>query len=339
MPFNFKKVQELQLQYAIFGKLPRRADFIRVNASHPAAVDIDQQLANSLKHLSNQDAWQEMYLQAPNSEVLFHSKDGRWSFFGVVLPSHDEALRHYPLVAGVCVAADILNGGEAEFVLANELFFSGLKDQLKNAAENSVEMVACRQFMEEQMTFSHRAAADLELASNLLERHMAKTSIESLELALRSAGQGDLESIILSFAFYLQLVRRYGASLPAQVFMLPLPTGAGEEILGAAVWMSLCRAAIQSQGAHTLNFAFVTQAGIRYLALSFNAFTELQLSMLWGQQLDLRQIVDASDVKSPWRSHQFYAEASYILGRQLSDPLLSLFKLREIIFKITAEIS
>jgi type VI secretion system protein ImpM len=339
MPFNFKKVQELQLQYAIFGKLPRRADFIRVNASHPAAVDIDQQLANSLKYLAGQEAWQDTYLQAPNSEVLFHSKDGRWSFLGVVLPSHDEALRHYPLVAGVCIASDVLNGGEAEFVLANELFFSGLKDQLSSAAENSVEMIACRQFMEDQMAFSHRAAGDLELASNLLERHMVKTSVESLEQALRTAGQGDLESIILSFAFYLQLVRRYGASMPAQVFMLPLPTGAGEEILGAAVWMTLCRAAIQSQGQNVLNFAFVTQAGIRYLALSFNAFTELQLSMLWGQQLDLRQTVDACDVKSPWRSHQSYAEASYILGRQLSDPLLSLFKLREIIFKITAEIS
>ncbi|MFC7420912.1 type VI secretion system-associated protein TagF [Iodobacter arcticus] len=327
------------MQYAIFGKLPRRADFIRINASHPVALGVDQSLADSLKAIALQPDWQTRYMQAPASEFLFHSSDLRGAFLGVTLPSHDEALRYYPLVAGVCIPSDILMGNEAEFLLANELFFSGLKDQLKSAVDNSVEMIACRQFMEEQMSFSSRAAADLGLAAQLLERHMANTPAAVLEQALLRTGRGDLESTLLAFAFYLQLSRRYGSSMASQVFLLPLPSGAGEEILGAAVWLSLCRAAIHAQGVSQINFAFIEQSGCRYLALALNPMTERQLTMLWGDKADPLQLVNVCDLHSPWRSHQSYAEASYILGRQLSDPTLSLLKLREIVVKITYGIS
>ncbi|MCX7207606.1 MAG: type VI secretion system-associated protein TagF [Proteobacteria bacterium] len=336
---NFKRAQDLPMQYAIFGKLPRRADFIRINASHPVALDVDQSLANSLKALALKPDWQKQYMAAPASEFLLHSRDLRGAFLGVVLPSHDEALRYYPLVAGVCVPSDILMGNEAEFLLANELFFSGLKDQLSSAADNSVEMIACRQFMEEQMSFSSRAVADLGLAAQLLERHMANTPAAVLEQALRQSERGDLESTLLAFAFYLQLSRRYGGSMASQVFLLPLPSGLGEEILGAAVWLSLCRAAIHAQGVSQINFAFIEQEGRRYLALALNPMTDRQLTMLWGDKADPLQLVNVCDLHSPWRSHQSYAEASYILGRQLSDPTLSLLKLREIVVKITYGIS
>ncbi|WP_297576895.1 type VI secretion system-associated protein TagF [uncultured Deefgea sp.] len=335
MAINLKRVQELQLQYAIFGKLPRRADFIRINATHPSAMKVDQLFADSMKYISHCDQWQDTYTNAPSSEFLFHSEDLRGGFLGVVLPSYDEARRYYPLLAGICIPHDVLNGNEAEFVLANELFFSGLKDQLKSAADNSVEMLACRQFMEDQLVFGHRAIADLELASQLLERHMRTTSAAQLEQALTDSQCGDLESNLLAFAFYFQLVRRYGASMTSQIFLLPLPAGAGEEILGASVWLSLCRAAIHSQGVYPLHFAFISQDGMRYLALAFNPFSEAQLSMLWGQTPDERQLVRANDLQSPWRSHQSYAEASYVLGRQLCDPSLSLLKLREIVLKVT----
>lgn len=51
MPLNFKRTQEVPPQYCIFGKLPRRADFVRVNATHPAAMQLDQLLAQSLQRL------------------------------------------------------------------------------------------------------------------------------------------------------------------------------------------------------------------------------------------------------------------------------------------------
>lgn len=338
MPINFKRTQDMQLQFSIFGKLPRRADFIRINATHPAALDVDQQLADSLKYISLENEWQHRYLAMPASEFIFFSHDQKWAFVGVAMPSHDEASRHYPLVAGMCVPSEVIQGTEAEFVLANELFFSGLKDQLKSAADNSVEMLACRQFLEDQMAFSQRAGADLELAAQLLDRHMAKTAAWDLDRSLQDQN-ADLESMILAFAFYLQMSRRYGNSMPGQLFLLPLPTGLGEEILGASVWLSLCRAATQSQGSNPIYFAFVSKESQRYLALSFSKINEQQLAMLWGKELDSRQIINAGDMQSPWRSHQAYAEASYILGRQLSDPTLSLLKLRDIVFKVTETIN
>lgn len=337
MPIHFKRTHDMQLQFSIFGKLPRRADFIRINATHPAALEVDQQLADSLIFVANEEGWQQRYLAMPASEFIFFNRDQKWAFVGVALPSHDEAARNYPLVAGMCVPSEVIQGAEAEFVLANELFFTGLKDQLKSASDNSVEMLACRQFMEDQVAFSQRSSADLDLAAQLLDRHMAKTPVRHLEDALLNQ-QSDLESMILAFAFYLQLSRRYGASMPAQIFLLPLPSGLGEEVLGAAVWLSLCRAATQSQGLNPIYFAFVSKENSRYLALSFSSMNEQQLSMLWGKKLDVRQIVNAGDMQSPWRSHQAYAEASYILGRQLSDPTLSLLKLRDIVFKITEAI-
>lgn len=337
MPIHFKRTHDMQLQFSIFGKLPRRADFIRINATHPAALDVDQQIADSLTSIASKDGWQQRYLAMPASEFIFFNRDQKWAFVGVALPSHDEASRNYPLVAGMCVPSDVIQGAEAEFVLANELFFSGLKDQLQSATDNSVEMVACRQFLEDQVAFSQRSSADLDLAAQLLERHMAKTSVRHLDDALQKQNS-DLETVILAFAFYLQLSRRYGASLSAQIFLIPLPSGLGEEILGAAVWLSLCRAAIKSQGLNPIYFAFVSKENGRYLALSFSSMNEQQLSMLWGNTIDERQIVNAGDLESPWRSHQAYAEASYILGRQLSDPTLSLLKLRDIVFKITEAI-
>jgi type VI secretion system protein ImpM len=339
MPINFKRTQDQQLQYAIFGKLPRRADFIRINATHPAAQDIDAKLAASINLLLSREDWQQKYLENAASEFLFYSKDLRWAFFGVAQPSHDEALRHYPLVAGICVPADMLIGNEAEFLLANELFFTGLKDQLKNAAENSVEMIACKQFMEDQLAFNNRASSDLDLAIQLLERHMANTPAQYLEQALNKCGWADLESTLLSFAFYLQLTKRYSSSMASQIFLLPLPTGAGEEILGAAVWLVLYRAATARQNPEQLHFAFVEHEDVRYLALSPTALTEQQLIMLWGQKTDEQQFVNSPSSQFPWQNHQAYAEAAYILGRQLSDPTLSLLKLRDITSKITCNIS
>ena len=38
--------------YALFGKLPNRADFVRVNVNHPVALEFDGMVQHALDHLS-----------------------------------------------------------------------------------------------------------------------------------------------------------------------------------------------------------------------------------------------------------------------------------------------
>ncbi|WP_047391517.1 type VI secretion system-associated protein TagF [Chitinibacter sp. ZOR0017] len=338
MPFNLKKNHEQQLQYAVFGKLPRRADFIRINAGHPMVQDVDQRFARSLADITVNPEWVEAYLGHGPSEFMLRSQDGKWSFLGVVHPSQDEAGRKYPLSAGVCVPGESLTGAEALYLLANELFYTGLRDQLSSAIDNSVEMLACKQFLEEQISFSARSAADIDLAEQLLQRYMSQLSSQTLGQRLQAAGLQDLESTLLAFMFYLKLVQRFGAGMSPQVFVLPLPAQQGEAILGAAVWLDLYRTATEFLPAHPINLALITRAEQKYLVLSPAEFDQKTIQLFWGADLQLARSILAQGQVGPWCSHQRYAEAAYVLGRQLSDPSLNVLKLKAVVRQIASNI-
>ena len=69
MAFNFKRAQEAPPQFCIFGKLPRRGDFVRVNATHPAATQLDQLLAQSLLGLESGPEAVERYRATPATSL------------------------------------------------------------------------------------------------------------------------------------------------------------------------------------------------------------------------------------------------------------------------------
>ncbi|WP_035055133.1 type VI secretion system-associated protein TagF [Andreprevotia chitinilytica] len=339
MSISFMRNNDVTPQFAIFGKLPRRADFVRINATHPVVQEFDNLIARSLTWAAQHEGWQDQYLSAGASDFHFTSADGKWAFFGVLHPSRDEAGRFYPLVAGAILPSDGVSPHLAELAIANELFFAGLRDQLASAIDNSVEMLACRQFLEAQQVQSNRAAADVELASNVLSRHLRQTPVSRLETELQGIGRGGLDAHLLAFVFYGELLRRYSGSAPKQVIMLPLPSAPGEDILGLATWLSLYRAATRSTFARFPHCLTVAQHGRRYLALAPECFTERFLGVLWGMQPDPLTVVNVEDVSAPWSGHQSYAEVSYILGRQLADPGLNLLSLQDIVEKLTKNIA
>ncbi|GHD57778.1 type VI secretion system-associated protein TagF [Jeongeupia chitinilytica] len=338
MAITFMRNPVVAPQYAIFGKLPRRGDFVRVNASHPVAIEFDQLLAASLSWASEQPGWQDRYLAAEASEFFYVSADRRWVFFGVLQPSRDEAGRCYPLVAGAIVPFDQGAQNLSLLVLANELFFAGLRDQLASAVENSVEMLACRQFLEAQLALNGRAGADLDLAGQVLERHLRQTSARELDDRLAASGSGaSLEATLLAFAFHGDFVRRYDGSAPRQAMLLPLPDGPGEETLGLATWLTLYQAATRDHVGLDPHYLTVSLQGRRYLAISPSRFTDRLMSLLWGLPPAPLSVLDAGDAEAPWSKHQSYAEAAYILGRQLADPTLKLDSLRNIVSNLTCK--
>ncbi|MDN0074139.1 type VI secretion system-associated protein TagF [Crenobacter sp. SG2303] len=338
MSFNFRRPQENPVPFCIFGKLPLRGDFVRINATHPAALEIDGLIADSLRQMEQQPDWPVRYQQMPASTFVLRTRDQRWQFLGAMQPSHDQSGRHYPLVAGFLLSAEVASAPLAAAMLANELFFGGLKEQLSSAIANSVEMLACRQFLEEQASFGGRSQADLELAHQLLEKHMARTPARVLDDALHASGRGDLESLLLAFTFHRQLLRRYAGSLPPQVYLLPLPEGDGDGMLAAVTWLSLYHAATAEQGESVEQCLIVMHPEGRFLALLPGLFTEQIASLCWGRQIDPRYVVDVAEPSAPWRNHQSYAEAAYVLGRRLNDPSLSVAELRDVVRSLSGSI-
>ncbi len=145
MSIGFIRGREVQPQFAIFGKVARRDDFVRVNAEHSAVVDFDTLLGKSLACSSAEPGWtDESYLARGCSEFHVGSDDGRSAFVGVLRPSCDRAGRLYPLVAGVVLPASRLESLDAERAVADELFLLGLREQLDSAVANASELIACR---------------------------------------------------------------------------------------------------------------------------------------------------------------------------------------------------
>lgn len=334
MAFNFKRAQDVPAQFCIFGKLPRRGDFVRINATHPAATQLDTVLAESIRQLDS-DARIDGYRAMPPTSFVIRSRDGAWLSLGVIHPSHDESGRNYPLVAASLLQSDGPQPPIAVLMLSNELFFNGLQEQLGNAIDNAVEMLACRQYLEEQSIFGASSAADLELAEQLLSRHLSLTRPDYLAGLLRQHGDTDIEALLLSFVFHSQLLRKFKDSLSAQTYLLPLPAGDGEDMLAAVTWLSLFSAATAGMRDIPVQCLIIRQPQASYLALVPGALSEHLLAQCWGVPLDARFIIDVDDEQAPWRNHQSYAEAAYILSRRLTDPQFSVAQLCDVMASLS----
>ncbi|MDR3087620.1 MAG: type VI secretion system-associated protein TagF [Azoarcus sp.] len=327
MPISFIPAHDATPQYAVFGKVSRQADFIRINAAHPAVEDFDGLIAKSLLLARRQPGWQEeTCLKTGVSDFLFTSDDGRWCFFGALQPSRDEAGRLYPLVAGIILPARTVQPCLAELAIANELFFSGLREQIASAVDHAVEMLACRQFLDSWIAPNPNAKDDIELAAQLLERHLTRTPASSLQCALAEAGYPALEDILLAFILHAARIRRYGASLSRQTIPLPLSGAEGEGTLDQAVWLALYRAATEKQSVRAPDF--IVCAGRRVLLVAPDRLGERDLAALWGAPSSLVPAPEADAPQTLQERLPACAETAWALGRQLQDPgdsLASLF--------------
>ena len=340
MLMGFKVANSVTPEYAVFGKLPRNADFVRINSMHPAVQEFDLVVAESMAWARLQASWtDEGYRGAEACEFHFVSRDGRWVFFGVLKPSADAAGRCYPLVAGIVLPASDLADHAFVLPLASELFFSALREQLANAIENSCELLSCRQFLDSQLSIQHRHAADVELASAVLDRHLTQTLASSLHSELLGSGCGGLEAQLLAFIFYAPLLRRYAGSAPRQVLLIPLPEGSSDCSLGLATWLALYRAACPQARNAMPHWVVFDRQGRRQVALAPEQLSSRILCGAWGGTPEPAAVIDILEERPPWMLHQSYAEASYILGRQLADPGLSLYSLREILGQLALSVA
>src|SRR6478735_71587 len=96
--------------YTLYGKLPNRADFVRVNADHAVATEFDALIQHTFERLATRDNWELSYDAVAPVEFQYVSRDLRHTFLGVLSPSSDQAGRRYPLVAGAILPSEAIAG-------------------------------------------------------------------------------------------------------------------------------------------------------------------------------------------------------------------------------------
>lgn len=330
MTFTFKRPQETLATYSIFGKLPSRADFIRIHASHPAAHQLDQLIAGSMALLTD-PASLARYQAMPPACFMLLTQDRQWLTLGAMQASADQSGRHYPLVAALHLPVPQELPRLAPLLLSSELFFSGLRDQLATAIDNAVEMLACRQYLEAQVTFGASSKEDTALAAQLLEHYMRHTSWAELDRLNRNNVTGDLAMTLMAFLFHSRLQHKFQNTLTAQSYLLPLPAQDGEDMLVAATWLSLYAAATEQQAPACMQSLLVNRPEGRFLLLQPSAPDAHIVAHCWGAPLSPRFIVNAPEETAPWRQHQSFAEAFYILGKRMNDPDFTIAQLRDLV--------
>ena len=340
MALTFVRGSENSATYTIFGKLPGRSDFLRVNASHPVAREFDDLLANGLDSASTSPNWSERYDTNGSTDFFYSSRDGRHAFIGVMHPSRDSAGRRYPLVAGVIVARETVVDCLPVLPIAYELFFSGLREQLISGIENSVEMLACRQFLEAQLTHSLHASADLDLARELLARFQQLQPAGSLDTLLGgNPGAGVLERSLINIGFSLELSGRFSAPTMQQLIMLPLPDDATEDAFFSASWLMVYLAFARQLLPSSMPSYFVPSlAGKSRFTVVPGPVPSRFVPALLGAPLDPLCILDLDAPNPPWATHRLYAEASYLLGRELLDPQASVRRVIEFITQLAGKV-
>lgn len=319
----------LAATYALYGKLPNRADFVRVNADHAAAAEFDVLIQRTFERLACQEQWMHHYDACSSAEFQYVSRDQKHTFLGVLSPSRDLAGRRYPLVAGAILPSESIVGYAHVAPIAYEVFFDGLREQVASAVENSVEALSCRQFLESQLRANDSAAADLELAQGVVARFMQSAPVRTLsDLLATDAPPATMEQALLNLAFYRAFLRRFDTPATNQIIRLPLPIGKGERALVASAWLSILDALWRGSRINEPwrgNYVVLQSEPGRYaLAAAFGKVQERFAAIMLGGALDASDRLELSTEQQAWTNHRLYAEVSYALGRLLAEPRVSL---------------
>lgn len=322
MSFAFWRQDQVEevASYALFGKLPLRADFVRVNATIPVAHEYDQLLADAITSLSKDAGWGGAYDVTDASLFAYRSRDKKSWFVGGQHPSHDQDGRRFPLVAGVARSAAVIGNNLSLLPLAYEVFYSGLLGHMDNAVNNSVDAVSCRGFLEEFSGGAAQTGADFELASALLRQFSRDNDAADLQNILRKAyPHAQLEQALLNIAFYANFIRHFHHQTTAQEIVLPLPNKHGIGLLIASVWLVLIG---NLAGDHRRICGFFFRDDFIVIALDLFSDQFSPLLPLTHSAKGNGLMLTAEH--ETWCAHPFYPEISYALTRLVSESGASL---------------
>jgi type VI secretion system protein ImpM len=311
--------------HVLCGKLPSRPDFIRVNANHPVARELDSRIQSMLERNSGDMSLREAFGRAAPVDYCYVSQDRRHVMVGVLVPSQDSAGRLYPFISGLVLPNERFGEYLPVLPIAYEVFTDGLRDQAVNAVRNSVEALSCRQFLERSLQALHSGDDDFQLAASVVQRFLEQTPCGRMaDLVVAEGGLSSLHQPLLNIAFYMDYLRRFDSRVTNQVIVLPLPESGGDQALLASAWLSLLSALMPSspmEGPWSCSHLVVSaREGLSSLVISVGSISDSFVSVMLGGCVGPGVPLDLAGEQDAWKSHRMYAEASYALGRVLADP-------------------
>ena len=318
LPFN-RTESQAAASYTLFGKLPNRADFVRINATHPAALEFDQLIQHAGERLGLPPASGEPV------DFQYISRDQRHVMLGILMPSQDQAGRRYPLVAAAILPRESIESYLAVSPIAYEVFFDGLREQVINAVDNSVEALSCRQFLESSLRSQDAADEDLELAANVVARFLETQPARRMADLLATGTQpASLQQALLNAGFYQAYLRRFDHRSTNQLILLPVSSHKGEQALMASAWLSLL-AALWAGAADGEpwrgSYLLLRRPDIgAQLVATVGRMPDSFSGVLLGAPVEPAMLLELGNENDAWKSHRMYAESAYALGRILADP-------------------
>lgn len=322
MSFAFWRQEnaEASANHALFGKLPLRADFVRVNATIPVAREYDQLLAEAITDLSGDDGWQAAYDATSASLFAYRSRDKKFWLLGGQTPSHDQQRRRFPLVAGIARDLSEIGNNVPLIPLAYEVFYGSVLTHLENAIQNSVDAVSCRSFLEGFSGTDRKTGTDFDLPTALMSQFFASHDTNYLQDLLRTAyPHAELGQAMLNIAFYANFMRYFSQSITAQEIVLPLPNKLGTSSMIAAVWLALV-GNLAGDPKRIAGFFFRDD----FIVIALDMFSE-QFSPLLPltHSAKIRGLMLTSE-HDTWCAHPIYPEISYAITRLMTESRVSL---------------
>lgn len=324
-----------EASYALFGKLPNRPDFVRVNHLHPAAQEFDDLIQRTFERNAAHIDWQPGAALPAAVDFQYVTRDQRYTLLGVLSPSFDQAGRRYPLVGAAILPTASIEAFLPCSPIAFEVFFDGLREQVANAIENSVEALSCRQFLETHVRDCESANADFELADSVVRRFMAgQAAVKLGDLLANSMAAAELQQALLNLIFYREFLQRFDNPATNQIISLPLSGNNGEQALIASAWLSMLATLSGGSGGRSRwlgSYLIVRSKGgaSARLVVSAGRIPEPFSLVMLGAAVDSTTQLDLASEQTAWKSHRTYAEVSYALGRLLADPGCLLSTLRD----------
>lgn len=292
-----------------FGKIPARADFVKL-ADDPAAISmLDRWMAQVMTQLAKDARWRINYDAMPPVSFALVGPARRHAIAGHLLASHDQSGRRFPFLAARTHAVP----DPVAFVTRCPLAFAPLWAFLEDR---------CPRVLVDADPGPHlQAIADASVALGeaepTLSHLLAKGTIGSLGALL---AERHFARMVLALGLLLQPVMH---SQPAELhksLVLPLPHDAAARFPVAAFWLQLV-APFLRRASFDLAIFITRQEGRPVLVVGFCAALAETLQALVDPLVGAEQQVRLSD--TGWIDEQLYIDldvrslASYLAQADL----------------------
>lgn len=219
----------MQDRIGYFGKIPARADFIKLAPDTELMGVLDDWLAKVMSRLPDDARWKIHYDALAPVNFAFVGPRRRHAIAGHIVASRDQSGRRFPfLMMRTLEVAD-----PAAFVsrcplVLDPLFalFAAMAPRVQGAADPAgplQEVADSVLVLEEQ-------------CEPVLAAFLATATVGSLAALL---GRTDVRELVLALGLLLQPVMHSGAADVEKSLVLPLPDDPGSRAVVAAFWMEL----------------------------------------------------------------------------------------------------